>query len=106
MAAATSMTATATMATTESSTAEAMPTTTKASFMPAAKAARVAKAAVTAERIVMSVAVMVLPIIVVSEFWLVVSSTKISIPIGRVAIARIAIVVISRFAASTYCKGE
>jgi hypothetical protein len=82
--------------------------TAKASTMPTtAKAARMGKAAaVAAERIVMSGAVMVFPIMVVSEIRLVVASTKISIRVGRVAIARIAIVVITRFAASTYCETE
>jgi hypothetical protein len=100
MSAATAVAATAAMTTAKAAAMSAA----EASFMPAAKTARVAKAAVTAERIVMSAAVMVFPIIVVSEFWLVVSSTKISIPIRRVAIARRAIVVVARFAASTYCE--
>src|ERR1700688_3914477 len=93
---------TTTMATTESSATEAMPATTKASFMPAAKAARVGEDAVAAERIVMSGSVMVLPIMMVPEIGLIVASTKISVRVRRVAIAWISIVVISRFAASTY----
>ena len=44
-----------------------------------AKAARMGKAAVAAERIVMSVAVMVFPIMVVSEIRLIVVAAKKSI---------------------------
>jgi hypothetical protein len=95
----------AAVSTTAMATAEAMPTA-KASFMTAAKAARVSKAAVAAERIVMSGSVMVLPIMMVPEIGLIVASTKISVRVRRVAIPWIAIVVISRFAASTYCEGE
>src|SRR6266850_336733 len=83
--------------------------TAEASAMPATKAARVAKAAAVAatkERIVMSGAVMVFPIMVVSEVRFIVASTKISIRVRRVAIARRAIVVVARFAASTYCEGK
>jgi hypothetical protein len=65
------------MATTEPSAA-AMATTETTAFM-SAKAARMGKAAVAAERIVMSVAVMVFPIMVVSEIRLIVVAAKKSI---------------------------
>jgi hypothetical protein len=108
MAAATAMTATTTaaMATAEASATEAMPAT-EASAVPAAKATTsMGKAAVTAERIVMSIAVMVFPIMVVSEIGFIVVATEKTVRVGRVAIARIAIVVISRFATSTCCENE
>jgi hypothetical protein len=65
------------MATAEASSA-AMATTETTAFM-SAKAARMGKAAVAAERIVMSVAVMVFPIMVVSEIRLIVVAAKKSI---------------------------
>jgi hypothetical protein len=67
----------AAMPTTEASSA-AMATTETTAFM-SAKAARMGKAAVAAERIVMSVAVMVFPIMVVSEIRLIVVAAKKSI---------------------------
>ena len=70
----------------------------EASYVPAAKAARMA----TAKRLMMSFAiVMVLPGMMVSENGRVASSIqRKSIRVGGVAIARIAIVAISRFATS------
>jgi hypothetical protein len=74
------------------------------SHVPAAKAARMA----TAKRLVMPFAiVMVLPIVVVSEIRRVTSTIeRQSIRVGGVAIARIAIGAISRFATSAYPAEE
>jgi hypothetical protein len=102
MSAATAVASTAAMTTAKAAAMAAA----EASFMPAAKTACVSKAAVAAERIVMSGAVMVFPIMVVSEIRFIVASTKISIRVRRVAIARRAIVVVARFAASTYYENE
>jgi hypothetical protein len=79
--------------------------TAEASHVPAAaKAARMA----TAKRLVMPFAiVMVLPIMVVPEIRPVASSIeRKSIRVGGVAIARIAIVAISRFATSARHAAE
>jgi hypothetical protein len=71
----------ATMTTTEAAASEAMTTASKATAaMPTAKATRMGKApVVSAKTIVMTVAMMILPIMMASEFRLIVVAAEKSI---------------------------